>query len=297
MEYDPAEIRTVLGPNVVPAVGQAVHSLKPPRRAGAFVAGLALGEEARAYPLNVLAFHQVVNDSVGGIPVAVTYDPLCSSAIAFVRRAEGSTLNLRVSGKILRNNLLMYDEGTRSLWSQMRGRAVEGPLVGKTMETLALEVVKWSIWSADHPGTLFLEPPNPLIDYGGDVDPAYVASPTTLFPRKYRDDRMHPKEMVAGLRIGSEARAYPLAALPKSGLVLDRVAGVDVAILEDDGAVRAWEVPGPVKRDGKRIVGTEAEWDNVLGRGKGGNLRCMPLVVSHWFAWVDFYPDTLVWQP
>ena len=101
------------------------------------VIGLFLGKEARAYPLRVLMWHEIVNDRIGGVPVTVTYCPLCNSAIVFDRRLGGRVLDFGTTGKLRKSDLVMYDRQTESWWQQFSGEAIIGEMAGKTLTMIA----------------------------------------------------------------------------------------------------------------------------------------------------------------
>lgn len=125
------------------------------------VIGVSLGGEARAYPVRVLEWHEIVNDEVGGLPIAVTWHPLCESLGVFERTVDGRTVELAVSGLVWSSNLLMYDrggEGDASLWSQLLGRAVAGPAVGARLTRLPASLLRWDEWLRLHPDTLVVRP-------------------------------------------------------------------------------------------------------------------------------------------
>jgi len=128
------------------------------------VVGVAIGDEARAYPLRILNWHEVVNDTVGGVPIAITYHPLCDSVAVFDRRVGEDTVEFRISGLLYNSNLLMYPHrktpGGESLYSQLLAKAVTGPdaEAGKTLTVLPSKVVPWAAWTAEYPETLVLEP-------------------------------------------------------------------------------------------------------------------------------------------
>jgi hypothetical protein len=133
------------------------------------VIGVVVGEEARAYPIRVLNWHEVVNDTLGGLPIAVTYHPLCDSVVVFDRRVAGGTLEFGVSGLLWNSNLLMYDRRAspdeESLWSQLMARAVAGPAAtgeGVALRVMPASVTRWDLWLAEHPDTTVVEP-DPLL--------------------------------------------------------------------------------------------------------------------------------------
>ena len=128
------------------------------------VVGVAIGDEARAYPLRILNWHEVVNDTVGGVPIAVTYHPLCDSVAVFDRRVGEDTFEFRVSGLLYNSNQLLFPHrekpGGESLYSQLLAKAVTGPdaEAGKTLTVLPSKIVPWGDWKKEHPDTLVLEP-------------------------------------------------------------------------------------------------------------------------------------------
>jgi hypothetical protein len=151
--------------------------------------GVVLGGEARAYPLRVLVWHEVVNDVVGGVPIAVTYSPLSGGIAVFDRRVGGDTLTFGVSGLLYQSNLLIYDRKPghvgESLWSQLQARAIAGPAAaaGSTLTVLPVALARWDEWSAAWPDTRVLAPlPDELDKYGRDVYGSYINSDELRFP-------------------------------------------------------------------------------------------------------------------
>jgi Protein of unknown function (DUF3179) len=115
------------------------------------VLSLRVGGETRAYPIQILTWHEIVNDTVGGVPVAVTYCPLCNSGVAFDRRAGGRVLTFGTSGKLYASNLVMYDRQTESLRPQLTGQASLGVLTGTTLDSYPLAPVAWRDFPAANP--------------------------------------------------------------------------------------------------------------------------------------------------
>jgi hypothetical protein len=153
------------------------------------IIGVVLDGVARAYPLRVLVWHEVVNDTVAGRPIVVTYNPLSEGIAVFDRRVHGKTLSFGMSGLLYQSNLLMYDrESTRtsqSLWSQLQARAVTGPaaLAGTTLAFVPFALARWDAWQADHPETTILAPvPGDGSKYGQDVYGSYFNSGELRFP-------------------------------------------------------------------------------------------------------------------
>jgi len=251
-------------PAFVPAA--EAHYLDPKDR----VVGLEIAGKRKAYPLRILNWHEVVNDTVGGRPVAVTYCPLTASAVVFDRGVTGKTLTFGVSGNLYRSNVLLYDHQNDSMWSQLLGRAVTGPLDGSELQAVAAEVTTWADWQRRHPDSLVLSlATGHRRDYGRDPYADYHASPGTMFSAGRTDRRLAAKEMVIGIRTPRGTKAYAVGALPADGL-RDRVGGEQVVVSYDPPSQRATVTDAT----GKPI----------------------PAVVVYWFAWAAFNPTTELWN-
>lgn len=234
------------------------------------VLGVSLDGEAVAVPLHLIEYHQIVNASLGGAPVAITYDPLTGVPRAFVRRTGGRELELGVSGLVHNASFLMYDRETESLWQQFSGEALSGPRAGERLERLRVRLEPLGTWLSRHPDTRVLVRPAPKrIDYRYSPFAAYIASETVPFPVKARDDRHHPKEMVLGVEVGDEEVAYlSSAVVAAGGRVRDEVGGHTLELVYDvDQAVFSWEAPPELR-----------------------------VTEGFWFAWKAFHPDTRVWE-
>ncbi|GAA1579917.1 DUF3179 domain-containing protein [Kribbella sancticallisti] len=288
------------------------------------VLSLTVGSETRGYPLQIMTWREIVNDTVGGRPVAVTYCPLCNSGVAFERRAAGRVLSFGTSGRLYADNLVMYDRQTESLWPQLTGQAALGILTGTTLQAIPMGAVAWRDFRTAHPDAWVLgretghERPYGRNPYAGYDDP--TGQP--LFELPSTDARLPVKERVIGVAGTREAIA----------VVRSRIAEKAVVELTIDGQQRIlWHRPGQASAlDDERIakgrdigtVGvfspmagtrrlhfvadgtgfrdreTGSQWD-VLGRATGGPLKGRRLEpVRHldtfWFAWVTFNPDTRV---
>ena len=203
------------------------------------VVGLRLGGAARAYPLRVLVWHEVVNDTLGGVPVAVTYDPLCDSAVAFRREVRGERLTFGVSGLLFDSNLLMYDRraggGPESLWSQLQFRAVAGPAAAArtALEVLPISVETWSDWSREHPDTTVPAPDPHMADkYASDPYTTYVGSDELRFPvRPLPSPAAYPlKSPLVAVGAGHRWTAFPFQALAAAGVPPHRQASAPRAL-------------------------------------------------------------------
>ncbi len=237
------------------------------------VLGLFAFGEAKAYPVKILVQHEVVNDAIGGIPIAVSYCPLCASGIAFVAEAQGQPLTFGVSGLLYNSNLLLYDRETESLWSQLQRRAISGPMAGARLRLIPMTHSRWEDWRREHPGTQVLSAETGFNkSYHADPYEGYAQSQALLFSASPRSDRYPPKEKVLGIRLNGQTKAYPFAELraAEAQTLLDRFAGRDILIQFDaqTESARAYAVNG-----------TE-----------------LPATISYWFAWFSFHPETAVFE-
>ncbi len=174
--------------------GDAVAAFNQERRGKYLVSddrviGVVVNGEARAYPMRVLNWHEIVNDTLGGVPIAVTYHPLCDSVVVFDRRVGGKTLEFGISGLLYNSNQLLYDRRARpldeSLWSQLLARAVAGPAEeeGATLEIHPASLARWERWLRLHPDTTVLEPePLRLKRYGRNPYGNYYLTGRPRFP-------------------------------------------------------------------------------------------------------------------
>lgn len=246
------------------SIKEADRALKP----GDPVLGLEVGEEAVAYPIRLLNWHELVDDEIGGVPVAVTYCPLCRSGIVFDRRAAGAVLEFGVSGLLYNSDLVMYDRSTRSLWSQIMAEAIAGPSTGVKLARLPARRASWARWKAEHPGTkTVLFDTGHKRDYGADPYADYEDSPELYFPVSHEDYRLPRKTVVFGVSLPEGAAAAPVSALGAQGVRV-RI-GKRTVVIRDKGGARAFD------EEGRELPGLEA----------------------YWFAWAAFHPATLLVVP
>jgi len=278
---------------------------------GETVFGIAANGEYRAYPQRILDWHEMANDSVGGQPIALSYCTLCGSAIAYGTRAAGNrTILFGSSGLLYRSNKLMYDEATLSLWSNLTGEPVGGPLAGQeiSLPILPLTVTTWRQWRERHPettvvalGTGFQRDYTPGAAYG-----RYFASPETMFPVWKRDGALEPKAWVYGVRQGASARAYALDVLLSERVVNDRVGSAPIVLVADpgDGSVRAYLREGRFFAEGPTPTelvepSTGDRWritEEVLVAPGPAPLPRYPGHRAYWFGWYAFFPDTTLYE-
>ena len=173
------------------------------------VIGLALAGDARAYPLRILIWHEIVNDTVGGLPVTVTYCPLCNSAVVFDRRLNGRMLDFGTTGKLRNSDLVMYDRQTESWWQQFTGEAIVGALAGMNLKMIPARLESFAEFKARHPGGKLLVPNDPkLRDYWRNP---YVGYDGAAAPFLYRGEYPKDIEPLARVVVVRDAAGTPCA--------------------------------------------------------------------------------------
>ncbi len=199
------------------------------------VIGVSINGDVRAYPRRIIDWHEIVNDTVGGIPVSLAYCTLCGSAILYDGRVGDRVIRFGTSGLLYRSNKLMYDWETRTLWEQFTGEPAWGPLVGSGIKLEVLPVVQttWADWLTAHPETLVLDINTGFSrDYGSGVAYAsYWAIPDLIFPAPDRDGPLERKESVYAVRIGDTVTAYAIELLSRQGFIQDRIGEENVVII------------------------------------------------------------------
>lgn len=297
------------------------------------VIALEIDGEARAYPLQILTWHEIVNDVVADVPVAVTFCPLCNSAITFDRRLDGEVYEFGTSGLLRNSDLVMYDRTTEGLWQQFTGEAIAGDLAGETLTFLPSSIVSFADFREGHPDGVVLSRDtgfsrrygqNPYVGYDN------IGSSPFLF-RGQIDGRLAAVERVVTVSLepltGSGPVvdvAYPLSTLSEVGVINDNQGGRDVVVFHTNGTssalgdrtiataedVGATGVFDPnlggqtltFERDGELIVDAEtgSTW-NILGQAVDGPLageQLEPIVHGDhfWFSWAAFKPDTIIYS-
>ena len=226
----------------------------------------------RVYPLQILVWHEIINDVVAGDPLLITYCPLCGSGIAYSREIDGLPVEFGTSGNLYNSNLVMYDRQTETYWSQIGGLAIVGELSGHELVPISLDTVVWSEWKIAHPDSEVLSQDTGFDrDYGRDPYGSYHQDSYIWFPVQTRDDRIHPKTVVFGIEIDGVYAAYCEEDLIELGSIDDRVNGVRIRISRNaEGIVSA------VNLSTQEVIVKEREY---------------------WFAWAAFHPETHLFLP
>ncbi len=280
--------------------------------------------DIRAYPVQILMWHEIVNDTVGGIPVAVTYCPLCNSALAYDRRIDDRVMEFGTSGLLWNSALVMYDRQTETLWSHFTGEGIVGELTGVELEVFPVATVPWGLWRDANPDGLVLSRETGFDrDYGRNPYPGYddVNSQPFLFEGEV-DGRYTAMTRIVGVERGDEALGVPLVTLRDQRVMTATLAGTDLVVFWVPGtasALDAGDVAGgddigasgvfihevdeqslTFTADGDGFVDdqTGSVW-NLLGRAvagplAGSRLEAVPHVDTFWFAWSAFRPDSAV---
>jgi len=293
------------------------------------VVALEFNGEARAYPLQILTWHEIVNDTIGGEPVLVTFCPLCNSALAFLRTLDGVVYDFGVSGNLRFSDLIMWDRQTESWWQQLSGDSIVGQLAGSKLTFLPASIISFADFAEAHPDGLVLSRDtgfqrpygqNPYVGYDR------VDQPPFLFDSSVRalDGRLQPKERVAAFIIGDAAAAFPFSILNEERVVNYSVGGTDIVVFfkpgtksaldnlligesDEIGASGVFEstVDGTkltFRSEGDAFIDNESgsSW-NILGKAVKGPMAGVVLTpIVHgdhfWFAWGAFNPDTEIYR-
>jgi len=302
------------------------------REAGAWlksqepVLSISIGGDARAYPLQILIWHEIVNDRIGNLPVTVTFCPLCYSAIAFDGRTDRGELTFGVSGMLRHSDMVMYDHQTESFWQQLTGEAIVGNQIGAVLQQLPVQIISFGQFSAAYPlGRVLSRETGYQRPYGQNPYAGY--DEITAHPFAFKgefDDRLAPMEKVVAVSINQIDKAYPHTLTYDSRVIHDHVGEQPIVIFHSDGAVSAM---GQTEIYASREVGstgvfdprvggrflrfryvdgffidedTDTVWD-ITGKAVDGKLIGQQLVpIGHGdyfaFAWLAFKPNTIIYR-
>jgi len=235
------------------------------------VIGIEVNGESRAYPIKILNYHEIVNDIIGDKPLVVSYCPLCGSALVFNALVNNQKLSFGVSGLLYNSDVLMYDQETNSLWSQLMMEAVSGKMLGRRIDFISSEHTTWRDWRQEHPDTKVLSNnTGHSRNYNRSPYSGYEDVATLYFPVTNRDDKIFAKEQVLGISVNDKFKAYPFSELEKENKpITDTVGGSSFIITYD-------------------AINKSAVVDS-----NSGNIVSITLF---WFAWYAFHPETEVYK-
>ncbi|MGH2921783.1 MAG: DUF3179 domain-containing protein [Gaiellaceae bacterium] len=313
-----------LGPDSIRSIDrpcfESPAEAKPLLHENELVIGVERSGDARAYPVQVLSYHEIVNDVVDGVPLAITWCPLCASAVVYDRRVDGRVLEFGVSGFLYRVNLMLFDRQTGSLWSQLLGGAVTGSMRGTTLRETPFVQQTWGAWREEHPDTKvltirrdelserFTQPftrgfEDSNVPYG-----TYVTKVPIYFPNSHRG--VPDASLVLGVVAGGRSKAYVALALQRRRALNDVFAGEPLLLAADEDSL---SVNAFSRRAGTRTLEfravpggltdreTGSRWSAASGRAfagplRGERLQRVPATPAYWFAWRNFHPATAVWK-
>lgn len=291
-----------------------------------------IGDEARAYPMQILMWHEIVNDRFGGIPITVTYCPLCNSSFTFDRRVSDQMLDFGTTGYLYGGALLMYDRQSHTLWAHFGGTGLAGPLANDKLEIIPSSIISWSQFKEEYPDGEVLSKEtgfsrnygqNPYIGYDNVNEPPFLFS-------GHIDDTLAPKERIVAVEYDGKTKAYLLEDLQEDGVIHDDISGRPVVLFYQQGTASgldASSVAGgkdvgstfvyfldsvEMADDAKSLTfsitdegiydrETNTEWnvfgDAIAGPLKGEQLEPVAFKLdTFWFAWSTYEPDTEIYK-
>ncbi|WP_340103753.1 DUF3179 domain-containing protein [Rhodohalobacter sp. 8-1] len=291
------------------------------------VISLEVNGEARAYPLQILIWHEIANDELGGVPVAVTFCPLCYSAIVFDRRVDGETLRFGVSGFLRHSDMIMYDRKTESLWQQFSGEALVGDYTGTELTIIPSQLISFEQFRNSFPDSRVLSRNTGYNrNYGENPYAGYddINNSPFLLDEDELTDKLPPMEKVIGVRSGEASRAYPYSETSEERVIQDVINGEPIVIFHVEGMASAMDnrriqqsrddgatgVFSPVvkgdtlefkwENDAIKDTKTESKW-SISGKAVKGPLKGEQLETKTYgdyfaFAWMVFYPNTEIYR-
>jgi hypothetical protein len=278
------------------------------------VVGLNINGDRRAYPLQILVWHEIVNDVVGGEPVAITYCPLCFTNQVFNRTlSDGNIVEFGTSGKLYNSNLVMYDRQSNSLWSQALGEGIVGDYSGVKLERIPFDIAYWKEWKELYPESKVLSRDTGSVrPYGADPYGDYYTNDLILFPVANDDKRLGLKEIVIGFEYKNKYKAYKLQEIETKKIINDAIDSKKFALVSlQPFMVRIFD---RVIEDEKKaidlfynaenntlidtITGSEVNFDGkfINGALQGKQLKRLAMDQGFWFEWVAFHPETEVFS-
>ncbi len=221
----------------------------------------------KAYPTRILVWHEIANDTIDDLHVAVTYCPLCGTAMVFDRDIDGKLISFGVSGLLYQSDVLMYDRETNSLWSQLAMKSVSGKSVGSKLKWLPSAHLTWKAWKTKYPNSKVLSLDTGYHrNYNATPYGNYINSDDVMFPVPKNRDDLSNKTWVVGVIIDGVAKAYDISKLPDKKEIKDKIGKTQIIIKYD----KEKNHPKITTVDKKEVAS----------------------VLVYWFAWQAFYPNT-----
>ena len=288
---------------------------------------IKVDDVARAYPLQILMWHEIVNDVLNEKPLSVSFCPLCNTAIAFEREFDGQVLDFGTTGRLRYSNLIMYDRQTETWWQQATGEGIAGEYTGEQLTYYPAAIISWADFKAQYPaGDVLSKETGYNRDYGRNPYAGYddINQTPFLFDGVYVD-KLPAMARVLTIELNGQTIAYPYTTLQELDVVNDTVAGEEIVVFWtkgtasalDAGLIEAGQDVGAAVAYSRQSAGrtlhfiakdgiiyddeTSSEW-NIFGEAIVGELvgeTLTPIVsVNHfWFSWAAFKPETRIYQP
>ena len=278
------------------------------------VLGIKIGDVIRAYPHPILDWHEIINDNIDGDAVAITYCPLTGTGIAWDAKINGQNTTFGVSGLLYNSNLIPYDRVSSSLWSQMRLDCVNGTLIGKEIETIPLVEMTWKRWKELYPDSDVVTTNTGFNrDYNDYPYGDYKTGNYVNFPLSSEDNRLHLKERVLGVLVGSAVRAYRFDSFAEEtiNIVFDELDGDNLVIFgsKDENFLMAYKdelTDGSVLvnliavQNSGEIIAEDDEGNKlnlfgeiVEGPLKGQKLKAVSTYMGYWFGFGTFFTTSI----
>ena len=310
--YPDMNVRQVLPRDAIPSVDDPTFGEQYGGEPDDQVVVVESTERARAYPVRYLHYHEIVNDVLGGDPIAVTWCPLCGSAVVYDRSHAGQTLEFGVSGKLADDDLVMYDRGTGSEWKQSSGECIAGQFAGDSLSVLPASMLSWQQFRAAYPDGLVLQRPGGRSEAASDDDtPESIDYDETPYETYFemdgfgldahrggdesrewnREDDIDPKTVVLGAETDDGALGFTLPrVLDADGVVQTMVAGRDILVVASpDAGIHGFVDPGhDFEWSGEDLRADGTTWNPATGRATDGRrLERLPTRRLFAFAWQD----------
>ncbi|ODS31358.1 MAG: hypothetical protein SCARUB_03525 [Candidatus Scalindua rubra] len=295
-------IPAIKSPEFVPASEAGLDDNEP-------VIGITINGESRAYSVYLLNHHEIVNDKIGDEAFAVTWCPLANLAVVYGREIDGNEYTFGVSGKLLKNTLVMFDYETDSLWPIVYGEAIDGKLSGMKLNNIpGSQKMPWGEWKALHPETLVLSYQGTKT-IGYDAYKNYHGSERTgIHPVKNVDNRLRAKTNIIGIEVNDKYKAYPFSLFNNTKIITDEFHGLNLLVYRNNktGTIMVYDrkIDGSVidfekNMDNATDNVTNTTWDleggiGIDGSMKGKTLRPVNFLAVYWFVWADYHPETEV---
>jgi hypothetical protein len=289
-------------PYDAPAFGSAD---KAPVDRNDMVLAVLVGGHARAYPILSMGYHHIVNDTVGGVPIAVTYCTLCHTGIVWDPVVDGKRLHFRLAG-INNGNALLRDEETRSVWQQSTGEAIFGPLKGRHLNMVHSSELTYAFWRREQPQGDVLLPDAPYLpEYEKKGWENYIEKTPAMVDTK--KSGIQPHELMLGVTVSGKSKAYPINSILSAKLIQDEVGGSPtLVVVGPDGlSIRVFEAPGftfargegdKVMQDAETGSGWNFQGCAVDGKLTGLCLKEIDAYKDYWFDWMNHHPETKVFK-